>query len=133
VKTLEEKEIPFPDNVIYCYTDKQALEDGTLVDVRGIAPFPINRATRAVWDEFTRPIGKLPRSLGASPVTDTTRFSRLAKIVGRKISSGDLVEGWVIIEDYEGKKVWAMPNETLYRPVPPYAKPGWTIMFPEDY
>ncbi len=109
--------------IVYSYTDEDAIEDGVLVDVHSMAPFPINRATRALWDEFTRPLGKLPDSLGASPITDATRFLQLAELVARKISAGELVEGWVVIEDYEGRKIWAMPNEVS----------GWTMMFPEDY
>lgn len=121
-----------PEDVVYSYTDEQALSDGVLVDVRGIAPFPINRATRAVWDAFTQPMGKMPSTLGASPVTNTTRFSRLAEEVGKRIKAGDLKDGWVVMQ-FEGRDIWAMPNETIYRPVAPYDKPGWTIMFPEDY
>ena len=122
-----------PEDVIYSYTDEQALEDGVLVSVRGLAPFPINRVTRALWEHFTRPIGNMPLALGGSPVTDTTMLSRLGDAVGAKIKAGDLQEGWVIME-FEGKKIWALPNETIYNPTkPPYDKQGWTIMFPEDY
>ena len=120
------------DAVVFAYMDEQALEDGVLVDVRGAAPFPINRATRAVWDTFTQPIGKLPGGLGGSPITDTTRFAGLANEVGRRIRAGELQEGWVVME-WQGHRIWAMPNETIYRPVAPYDVPGWTIMFPEDY
>ena len=122
----------FKPDVVYTYTDEDALRDGVLVNVRGAAPFPINRATRAVWDHFTRPIGKMPSFLGGSPVINVTHFSRLADEVGRKIKAGQLQEGWVIM-DFEGLKIWAIPNETVYRPVAPWDKPGWTIMFPEDY
>lgn len=122
-----------PEDVIYSYTDEDALADGVLVSVRGLAPYPINRVTRALFDHFTRPIGDMPLALGGSAVTDVGRLSQLATAVGAKIKAGDLQEGWVVME-FEGKKIWGMPNETIYNPTnPPYDKPGWTIMFPEDY
>lgn len=119
------------EDLVFSYTDEQAVADGVLVVVRGAAPYPINRATRAVWDAFTQPMGRLPGALGSSPVTDTTRFSRLADEVGRRIKDGDLQEGWVIME-HEGHRIWAMPNGTTFGR-PPYDAEGWTIMFPEDY
>ena len=119
-------------DVVSTYTDADALRDGVLVSIAGSVPFPINRATRAVFDAFTQPIGKLPGGLGGSPVTDIGLLSQLGEAVKAKMKAGDLQEGMVVLE-FQGRTVWAMPNETTYRPVAPYNVPGWTIMFPEDY
>jgi len=48
-----------PENVIFAYTDAEALDDGVLVAIRH---GPVNRVTRAVFDHFTA-------SMGSSPVT----------------------------------------------------------------
>ncbi len=111
------------DILIYSYTDAEAVKDGVLVDVHSMAKRPINRVTRALWEEFTGPAGELPKALGGSAITDATRLLRLAELVAQKISAGEIVDDMVVIEDYEGKKIWAMPNEVS----------GWTMMFPEDY
>lgn len=118
------------EDVVYTYTDAQAVKDGVLVNVAGAAPFPVNRATRAVWDHFTSPIGKMPVGFGGSPVTDISRFSSLAEEVEKRIKAGDLKDGWVIMQ-FEGRDIWAMPNETTYSHIRQVS--GWTIMFPEDY
>ena len=117
-------------DIIYAYTDNQAVEDGVLVNAQGVLPCPFNRVTRAVWDAFTQPIGKLPKRLGEVPVTNTTQISQLGEAVNRKYKAGDLTEGWVVLE-FEGRKIWAMPNETVFSSIRPVQ--GWTIMFPEDY
>ena len=103
-----------------------------LVNVSGVVPFPINRVTLAVWEAFTSPMGHMPtRPLGGSQVTDVSRLSRLGDVVSQKMKAGELTDGWVVME-YEGHRIWAMPNGTQFG----YARPdaeGWTIMFPEDY
>jgi hypothetical protein len=71
------------------------------------------------------------RSKGAVIVmTNTTKLSRLGEAVNRKYKAGELTEGWVVLE-FEGHKIWAMPNETTYSKIAPV--PGWTIMFQDDY
>ena len=117
-------------DIIYTYTDEQAVEDGVLVRAEGVLPCPFNRVTRAVWDAFTQPMGKIPQGLGGSPVINTTKLSQLGETVNRKYKAGELTEGWVILE-FEVRKIWAMPNETVYSSQRPVQ--GWTIMFPEDY
>ena len=125
------KDLGFKESdIIYAYTDEQAVEDGVLVNAQGLLPCPFNRVTRAVWDTFTQPIGKMPQGLGGVSVTNTTKLSQLGEAVNRKYKAGELTEGWVVLE-FEGHKIWAMPNETTYSKIAPV--PGWTIMFPDDY
>mgnify|MGYP001561622698 CR=1 FL=1 len=117
--------------IVYSYTDEDALRDGVLVNIGGPAPFPINRATRAVWEAFTAPMGRMPKSMGASPVTDTTQLSRLCETAKAKMVAGELQEGWVVME-YEGHPIWCIPNGTSYSQVHPEVE-GWTLLFPSDY
>jgi hypothetical protein len=116
--------------VVYSYTDEDAVRDGVLVRTDGLLPCPFNRVTRAVWEAFTQPVGKMPQGLGGSPVINTTKLSQLGEAVNRKYKAGELTEGWVILE-FEGQKIWAMPNGTVFSAARPVE--GWTIMFPEDY
>jgi hypothetical protein len=115
------------NDVVFAYTDADALRDGFLVDVRGLARYPINRVTRSVWEAFTRPIGRA----GSSPVTDVSALCGLLDEVARRIRTGQLQEGWAVL-DWLGRRIWAMPNGTRYGP-PPRDGEGWTVMFPEDY
>jgi len=125
------KDLGFKESdIVYAYTDEQAVEDGVLVRAEGVLPYPFNRVTRAVWDAFTQPIGKLPKRLGGVPVTNTTQISQLGEAVNRKYKAGELTEGWVVLE-FEGRTIWAVPNETVFSSIRPVQ--GWTIMFPEDY
>ena len=122
------KDLGFKESdIVSVYTDEQAVEDGVLVRSEGVLPCPFNRVTRAVWDEFTQPM----KSKGSVIVmTNTTKLSQLGEAVNRKYKAGELTEGWVVLE-FEGHKIWAMPNETTYSKIAPV--PGWTIMFPDDY
>lgn len=118
------------DAVVFTYTDAEAVRDGVLVNVLGTVPFPINRATRALFDHFTRPMGQ-----GAITglVTYVTRLSRLGDVVMERIRKGELQEGWVVMED-GGRTVWCVPNETTeFNHVTKSQVQGWTLMFPEDY
>jgi hypothetical protein len=128
VKEIEQEENVTDEpqgNLIFAYTDAQALEDGVLVKVLGCMPFPINRVTRAVWDLCTRPVGS---SALTGLVTDVTRISRLGDLVMEKIKRGEVQQGMVVLE-HDGRTFWAMPNETqVFNHVQ-----GWTVMFPEDY
>lgn len=104
--------------VISSYSDAQAVDDGFLVDVSGIASFPVNRVTTAVWHHFTDDIG------GANVITNVTRLTGMVEA----LLAVPLKEGWHIGEVAD-KKLWAMPNGTTHR----NGKEGWTVMFPEDY
>ena len=122
------KDLGFKESdIVSVYTDEQAVEDGVLVRSEGVLPCPFNRVTRAVWDEFTQPM----KSKGSVIVmTNTTKLSQLGDAVYKKFKAGELTEGWVVLE-FEGRKIWAMPNETVFSKIRPVQ--GWTIMFPEDY
>ena len=121
-------------DVIYTYTNEQAVEDGVLVRAGGVLPYPFNRVTRAVWDAFTQaremPEGRGAARMSGVPITNVTKIAQLGEAVNRKYKAGELTEGWVILE-FEGHKIWAMPNETVFSKQRPVQ--GWTIMFPDDY
>src|SRR5436309_10014128 len=65
----QDKQPPHMDQepeVIFTYTDAQAVEDGVLVAV----PFaPVNRVTRAVFDHFARPMGTSPATGAVIDIT----------------------------------------------------------------
>jgi len=121
-------------DIIYTYPDEQAVEDGVLVNAQGVLPCPFNRVTRAVWDAFTQaremPGGRGAARMSGVPITNVTKIAQLGEAVNRKYKAGELTEGWVILE-FEGRKIWAMPNETVFSKQRPVQ--GWTIMFPDDY
>ena len=114
-------------DIVFAYTDADALRDGFLVDVRALARYPINRVTRSVWEAFTRPIGRV----GSSPAIDISALCALLDEVARRIRAGQLQDGWVVL-DWGGRRVWAMPNGTRYGPRRRDGE-GWTVMFPDDY
>jgi hypothetical protein len=100
-------------NVIFAYTDREAVDDGVLVAVqRG----PVNRVTRAVFDHFTKPMGE---SSLTGPVTDVTRLMAVLDQVLKLEADGD---GWRT-STVEGLTLWLVPNEVQ----------GLTLMFPEDW
>ena len=102
-----------PENVIFAYTDTQALDDGVLVAIRY---GPVNRVTRAVFDHFTASMGSSPVT---GPVTDVGRLMRAVETMLRLEADGD---GWRT-GSYDGKTLWLTPNEVG----------GLTLMFPEDW
>ena len=102
-----------PENIIFSYTDAQALEDGVLVEVDDLQ---VNRVTRAVFDHFTRPMGG---STATGVVTDITP---LREVIQRMLAVESDAHGWPLVA-YEGKELWLVPNEVS----------GLTLMFPEDY
>ncbi len=102
-----------PENVIFSYTDEEALADGVLVGV--YAP-PVNRVTRAVFDHFVKDMGA-PRNPGV--LFDTTPvYSAIEAILAFRPDK----DGWRT-GSYEGKELWLVPNEVG----------GLTLMFPDDY
>ncbi len=120
------KDLGFKESdIVSVYTDEQAVEDGVLVRSEGVLPCPFNRVTRAVWDAFTQAIGNK-----ALKVTNTTKISQFGDAVYKKYKAGEFTEGWVVLE-FEGHKIWAMPNDTVFSKIRPVQ--GWTIMFPDDY
>ena len=101
-------------NVIYSYTDAEAVADGVLV--RWCGPANVNRITRAVFDHFTESMGETPLT---GPVTDVTRLSR---VVDEMVKNPSDATGWRI-GTVDGRTLWLVPNEVQ----------GLTLMFPEDY
>jgi len=101
-------------NVIFAYTDAEAVADGVLVRWNG--PARVNRITRAVFDHFTEAMGESPLT---SPVTDV---GRLAKAVEALVKETPNKDGWRT-GTADGRELWLVPNEVG----------GLTLMFPEDY
>ena len=101
------------ENIIFSYTDAQALEDGVLVAMDAL---PVNRVTRAVFDHFAHP-------MGSSPITGVViDITLLRRVIQTMLAVKTDEEGWRV-DAYEGKPLWLVPNEVN----------GLTLMFPEDY
>lgn len=101
------------DDVIFAYTDAEALADGVLVQIDAA---PVNRVTRAVFDHFTS-------LLGSSAVTGSvTDIGALLRAIQAMLAVKPDEDGWRC-GTYEGKELWLVPNEVR----------GLTLMFPEDY
>src|SRR6266567_1995187 len=102
-----------PENVIFEYTDAQALEDGFLDAVNwGF----VNRVTRAVFDHFARPMANLPEG---GMAFDVAPLRAAVRAVLEVVPDED---GWRKTT-YEGKELWLVPNEVR----------GLTLMFPDDW
>jgi hypothetical protein len=101
------------ENVIFSYTDAQALEDGVLIEVS----CAVNRVTRAVFDHFARPMGNVPES-GLMQYDFTPVTAAIRAVLG--VTPDE--DGWRQSK-YEGKELWLVPNEVR----------GLTLMFPDDY
>lgn len=102
--------------VVSEYTDAQAVDDGVLVNVELFGwkagdLKPINRITSAIWEAIKEESG--------GEITDKTSQIgyRMAVAAQQKLE-----DDWYTGE-YEGKKLWLVPNELG----------GRTLMFPEDY
>ena len=100
--------------VIFSYTDREAVEDGVLVAWDG--PGKVNRITRAVFDAFTT-------KLGSSPITGSaTDVAELRRAVETMLALPPDEGGWRT-GTYQDRELWLVPNEIG----------GLTLMFPEDY
>lgn len=98
--------------IIFSYTDKQAIEDGVLVDVSRFAKGGVNRITASVY-EFLG--GDREAKDFAPKYRELEDVARAALV---KSKDNELTEF-----SYKGQRFWFMDNETG----------GKTIMFPEDY
>ena len=101
------------ENIIYEYTDAQAIDDGVLAEVSCGA---VNRVTSAVIYHFARRMEDLPEGevrFDMTPLMATIRAVR-------EVTPDE--DGWRK-STYEGKELWLVPNEVQ----------GLTLMFPEDY
>ena len=81
--------------VIYEYTDKQALEDGVLVDISSLGvkykDILVNRMTQSVWDEFERFYG-VTYDLDGNCLTDNF-IPEMTKVLNEKMKLTTLDEG----------------------------------------
>ncbi len=100
--------------VIVEYSDSQALEDGVLVSFPGEGK--VNRVTRAVFDHFTKPLGRSPAT---GEVTDITPLQDAIRAMLKIEPDKDTWRTGT----YEGKNLWLIPNEVE----------GLTLLFPDDY
>jgi hypothetical protein len=101
-------------NVIFAYTDAEAVADGVLVRWNG--PAKVNRITRTVFDHFTEAMGESPMT---GPVTDVGRLTKAVEAMVKETPDKD---GWRT-GTVDGHELWLVPNEVG----------GLTLMFPEDY
>ena len=104
-----------PEDVIYAYTDSNALEDGVLADVSALGlrtpkGAPVNRITASIVVMI---------GIDASPGPKKPDLPKLRAMV---TSCGRESKGWFVGE-YDGTKLWLVDNEVG----------GYTLMLPEDY
>lgn len=96
--------------IISEYKDAEAVDDGVLVPIGDMTNDARDRATRHVWNEFTRTIGNV--------ITDITEFKKLyLRVLGQPLK-----DDWRILPTPKGE-VWLIPNEGG----------GRTLMFASDY
>ncbi len=99
------------------YTDQNALEDGTIVDISNLnllfQGVPVNRMTRSLWEDLQ------PFVKAEAVLYEGNEMLALAQIMATKIHmafyQGDI---WHLPPN-----IWLIENELG----------GWTAMYPEDY
>jgi len=96
--------------VVSCYPDQEAVDDGVLVVVT--AEGRVNRVTAAVFAKYTE-------ELGGGVVTDCTKL--LGEVIPHMVAQ-PMDRDWRVGE-WEKEKLWLLPNEV----------DGYTLMFPSDY
>jgi hypothetical protein len=103
---------------ISIYTDADALQDGTLIDVSDLGiqfqGMPINRFTRAVWFDWRKEFQRDELTLPKNALHHHLR-AELQAALQSAIYQGDI---WTLPE-----RLWLIENEVA----------GWTLMRPEDY
>lgn len=103
-------------NVIFSYTDAQAVEDGVLVPLIGFGR--VNRVTRAVFAHFA---GITPEE--KTPLIELAlKLKRLQEVIREILRVPPDEDGWRKLA-WQGKELWLLPNELG----------GLTLMFPDDY
>ncbi len=99
------------------YTDQDALEDGTIVDISSLSLLfqgvLVNRMTRSLWEDLQ------PFVKAESVLFDGDEVKALAQIMATKIQLAYYKGGiWQLPPN-----IWLIENEIG----------GWTAMYPEDY
>ena len=100
--------------VVFAYSDAQALADGVLIAIPG--PGPVNRVTQAVFAHFTE---RIDASKLTGPVVDLTP---VRAIIRQMLEIPSDADGWRT-STVQGRTLWLVPNEVK----------GLTLMFPSDY
>jgi hypothetical protein len=88
------------EEIIYEYTDAQALEDGMLDEVHCGA---VNRVTHAVFAHYARPMEKLPEG------EETFDIAPLMATIQAVLGETPDEDGWRK-STYEGKELWLIPK-----------------------
>ncbi len=106
-------------DVVFVYTDAQAVADGVLVDIAlwGLAfrGRPVNRMTRTVWDEL-EPFAQVHVDAGLyHDLAESLKHMVATKLEASGEGGGDVVK---VPPSY-----WLLENELG----------GWTLLRPEDY
>lgn len=116
----DRKEVFGPNDVVFTYSDADALRDGVLIAISAV-----HRATRAVWDyvydECTDRTLEEPKRLNSTRAQITSLVNSLESIA-KEIWDKN-IDGGIATTMHFGKKMWLIPNEN----------DGMTLMFPEDY
>ncbi len=99
------------------YTDQDALEDGTIVDISSLnllfQGVPVNRMTRSLWEDL------LPFAKAEAALYEGSEACALAQMMATKIHMAAYQGGvWQLPPN-----IWLIENEVG----------GWTAMYPEDY
>jgi hypothetical protein len=122
----------FGDNVVFRYTDQQAVDDGVLVAVA-----PKDRVSRAAWEYLASNSPDQDREVRDKHATAfvlglIANRGKDARRVYEQNTDGGIYQVWIHIDGAgiyafanqgQGKRMWLMPNE----------QGGLTLMFPEDY
>jgi hypothetical protein len=103
------------EDLIYCYTDADALADGVLVDITAadivVAGLPLNRVTAAVWATLT----------AAATALQKEPLEVLRQIIPGLVQDARGRADLIVIDDARGE-LWIRRNETG----------GQTLMYPSD-
>jgi type I site-specific restriction endonuclease len=123
---MQEEKDDFWGVPIYSYTDKDALDDGVLVDLTALKITfrgkPVNRMTRTLWEEFQPFLIDHSEAEKALGIKMPSKKDQLTSILRAKLkrarNSGD--DDYLFILPPE---IWLVKNEVS----------GFTVMKPSDY
>ncbi|MFH0796001.1 MAG: hypothetical protein V2A65_02975 [Candidatus Omnitrophota bacterium] len=101
--------------VIFSYTDEQAVEDGVVIPVKF---GKINRVTRTILDDF------IPAGTESTEVVECKEFFALAEKITREFQrQHQEKDDWFYSVKIDGSEYFVVLNETY----------GFTMMKPQDY